>query len=115
MENQSSGSFGNALGGGSALAAALKKRGMSIPALEQTSPAAPGTSNLPPNITTEVSQIGGMAGQTPESIAATTLGEAPAVPGTPPARSFEAEISLKALKNTLDTENKIARASLGIS
>ena len=99
------GSFGVATGGQEALKNAMQKRGLDISVLDQVSAGAPGvqppipgtipegTPNLAPSIDQTL--------QAPQEAPAQT-------------RSAEMDIALKALKGTVDTENKIAKASLGL-
>lgn len=96
------GSFGANLGGLQALKNAMARRGIDSSMLDQVSASAP-------------SGPSDMAGGMPQ----TTIGPRPTPQGTVQpkvmARSGEMEIALKALAGTVDTENKIARASLGIT
>lgn len=87
----------------------MQKRGLDASVLDQVSAAAPGQQNAPAAVPTTNPQVGGVEQQ--------VAGQAAGVPaGQPktPFRSAEMEISLKALQNTVNTENKIAEAVLGM-
>jgi len=107
--NQNTGSFGIGLGGIQALKEATKRRGIDIPQLESMSAAAPGIQVAPSAVPTTNPQIGNVE----QNVATQALG-APTTPGTPPARSWEAQISISALKGVAESERKIAESLAGL-
>src|SRR3990172_12880777 len=94
------GSFGQAIGGIDVLKAAMKRRGIDSSVLDQVSAAVGGSPispNVPqgtPNVSIPGTQVATPAPQTKQSF-----------------RSGEMEIALKALENTVRTENKIAESA----
>lgn len=108
MESTNMGSFGAATGGTDALRAAMQRRGLDTSILDQVSATAPsGPSQVAPDITGAMPEVG-----SPDQARVATA----ARPQEPklPFRSAEAEIALKALKSTVDTENKIAEVVMGL-
>lgn len=107
MQDIGGGQFGQALGGVDALKAAMQRRGMDSSILDQVSASAPsGPSNVAPPIPEGTQNI---ASSIPQTLT---------TPATPEPqqqfRSAEQEIALKALANTVKTENKIAEGVLGL-
>ncbi len=99
------GSFGAGLGDVSALKAAMSRRGIDAGILDQVSAAAPGPNTpVAPPLPADAGQIA--PAPTPEETAA-SVG-----PLKPTVRTGEMEIALNAMKGVIDTENKIARATL---
>ena len=105
---QNTGSFGAAIGGSDALKQAMGRRGMDASALDQVSPAAPtGPSSVAPGIPPDANMGAAAPGAAPVDPAMGTMEEKQ----TP--RSAEMEIALKALADTVKTENKIAETLIG--
>jgi len=104
---QNTGSFGASLGGVDALKAAMQRRGMDAGIIDQMSASAPGGGSPVAAPVQESSQVAPSINQ--------TLQASPSGAGQPkvPTRSGEMDIALKAMKGVIDTENKIAKASLG--
>lgn len=106
-ENQNTGSFGAGLGGIDALKAAMQKRGMDASVLDQVSASAPtGPSAVAPAIGQDANNVMSQTPQAPQEIA----GEQ-----GPQTRSGEMEIALKALAQTVSTENTIAKQALKLA
>jgi hypothetical protein len=99
------GSFGNAIGGASALKQAMQRRGMDASIMDQVSPAGGGTPVAPP-IEKQAPTGQGMD-QTMQPISPQTQPEATT-------RSEEMRIALQALSDTVKTENKIAESIVGL-
>ena len=104
------GSFGSAIGGADAIKAAMQRRGMDASTLDQVSPAAP---TAPSSVSPAMPQGGGM----PQDMGGAPMEELPPM-GTMETqkqqpRSAEMEIALKALADTVKTENKIAETLIG--
>ena len=98
------GQFGQAVGGMDALKAAMQRRGIDSSILDQVSPAG-GGSPVSPNVPMETPNV------TPRGASVAP----PVEQAKKPFRSGEMEIALKALENTVRTENKIAESSLRLS
>lgn len=106
MQPQNTGSFGVATGGVEALRAAMQRRGIDTSVLDTISASAPtGPSQVAPAVTQQAPNV---MNQT--AAQAVT----PAAKAEVPFRSGEMEISLRALRDTVKTENKIAEAALGL-
>ena len=99
------GSFASAIGGAGALKAAMDRRGIDSSILDQVSPAGGGSPVAPP-LPAGTPQIAPTGSPSPEAVAGSVD------PLKPVVRSGEMEIALKALAGTVDTENKIAKATL---
>jgi hypothetical protein len=100
IEMENTGSFGSAIGGGSAIAEAMSRRGMGGGATNQVSPASatfdPSTQPSP---------------QATNSVAATPAAGGGSTPSAGvPAGSFEAETIIKALDSRLKSLSKIDEA-----
>jgi len=105
---QNTGSFGAAIGGVDALKAAMQRRGMDAGIVDQMSASAPGGGSPVAAPVQGSSQVAPSIDQ--------TLQAPPSGGGQPKAqtRSGEMDIALKAMKGVIDTENKIAQASIGL-
>jgi hypothetical protein len=104
MENQNTGSFGAAIGGGSAIAEAMGRRGMGGGVLQQTSPmSAQGPGATPPTVDGGQHQpVPAGAGSPPASAGS---------PGMAPG-SFESQVIIKALDSRLKSLSKIEEAQV---
>ena len=102
---QNTGSFGAATGGTDALRAAMERRGMDASILDQVSASSPtGPSEVPGQVpdTNVMQQAPAM-----EAVGQATKPETPFASG-------EMELSLKALKSVVDTENAVKKATIGL-
>jgi len=99
MPPSNTGSFGASIGGADALTQAMQRRGMDVSILEQTSPAAPGQSQVAPAVQ------GNSTLTSPSPQTNTPTGQSPF-------RSGEMEIALKALSQTVSTENAVTKSVL---
>lgn len=101
---QNTGSFGAAIGGADVLKQAAQRRGMDASILDQVSPAAATSTEVAPPL---------------EGTGAVPVPSSPQPSGGQqnagtPFRSAEMEIALKALAQTVRTEEKIAEQALGL-
>ena len=100
---QNTGSFGAATGGTDALRAAMERRGLDASILDQVSASSPtGPSEVPG----QVPEANVMQSPSMEAVGQATGGQ------EPPVRSGEMGIALKALAQTVSTENTIAKSAL---
>ena len=104
------GQFGIGLGGTDALKQAMQRRGIDASILDQVSPASGGASAVPTAVPETNPNIGGVD----QAVASQAVGGQASANPKASFRSAEMEISLKALQNTVATENKIAQSSLGM-
>lgn len=104
---QNMGSFGAPAGGAEALKNALRRRGIDTSVLNQMSAgAAGGPAPVPGQVPQGAPNV---APSIDQSLQPVSPGET-----KPQARSAEQEIALKALADTVKTENKIAEALIGM-
>lgn len=114
MDSQNTGSFGAALGGIDALKASMQSRGIDTSALDQVSAAAPGEQRSPGSLPSNVPQLSSSDQMVANDIAQPQLPTPQTLNPQAQFRSAEAEIATKALKSVIDTDNAIAKQSLGI-
>ena len=101
---QNTGSFGAATGGTDALRAAMERRGLDASILDQVSASSPtGPSEVPG----QVPETNVMQSPSMEAVGQATKPETPFTSG-------EMELSLKALKSVVDTENAVKKATIGL-
>lgn len=100
---QNTGSFASNLGGSQALVAAMKKRGMDQAIIDKVSASSAQGQELPMPIQGEQNVMQSIPQQAVTQVAG---GQ------EPPTRSGEMGIALKALAQTVSTENTIAKSAL---